>query len=193
MAGEQRPALGPQRFHRPLQQLGRPVEAVGLGAEDPDELGDGALGAGVADRGGIGERPAGVDRGHDDRRVEHAERRRDHLAGDLAHDRAPAAEVGRPVGHAHAAERRPGLGENPSASYSAWHSGEKYTWPVNGSSVAARRRARPGRRWWWRCRSWSQCPASGEVQRPVEEVGGLGQDLVALSGSRGRGRRRSTW
>ena len=29
----------------------------------------------------------------------------------------------------------PGLGPNPSATYASWHSGEKSTWPTNGSMV----------------------------------------------------------
>ncbi|MEY2591580.1 MAG: hypothetical protein QOJ67_3564 [Acidimicrobiaceae bacterium] len=30
-----------------------------------------------------------------------------------------------------------GLALKPSAAYAAWHSGEKYTWPVTGSSALA--------------------------------------------------------
>ena len=51
-----------------------------------------------------------VTAGHDRLGVEHGEGGGHHLAGHLAHDRAPAGEVGRPVGQLHAVRQRPGAG-----------------------------------------------------------------------------------
>ena len=46
-----------------------------------------------------------------------------------------------PSGRATPLGRAPGLALKPSASYRAWHSGEKYTCPTSGSMRRARRRA----------------------------------------------------
>ena len=82
--------------------MARP-EPVGLGPEDPRQLADRAPCPGRADGGRVHLAPAELD-GRDHRLgVEHGERCRHHLAGHLAHDRAPAREVGR---HRPAAARR---------------------------------------------------------------------------------------
>ena len=75
LPGEQAAALGAQRLDGAGQQLVGPRDAVGLGPEDPFELGDGAVVAGLADRRGVGLRPPERHGRDDGVGVEHAERR----------------------------------------------------------------------------------------------------------------------
>jgi hypothetical protein len=115
-AGVQRAALWAQRLHGASEQIAGAVDAGGLGAENADELGDGTVVAGLADGGGVGERPAVRTAGDDRSRVEHGEGGGDHFAGHLPHHRTAAGEVGNgPSGRATPLTAE-GLGVKPRAS-----------------------------------------------------------------------------
>jgi hypothetical protein len=96
--GVQRLSLWPETSARHVQERCRLGQTVGLRAEDPSQLTDGALRAGGADCRCVGDGPPVGDGGHHDGRVEHAEGSRDYLAGHLAEHGAPTAEVRRAVG-----------------------------------------------------------------------------------------------
>ena len=142
-AGVQRAALRPQRLDGPGEQLVGPLEPVRLVAEDPSQLGDGAVGAGLADRRRVGLLQPSSTEGTTTSGLNTPNAAATTVPGDLAHHAAAAGEVGRPVGQRHAAELA-GLGVEA----------ERLVGPrgTRARSRPGRRRARArsraaGRRW----------------------------------------------
>ena len=100
---EQRPARDRVGRGGAFEERGRPHDAVGRAAEDACKLTDRARSPGREDRRCVGEAPPGLDARRDDVGIEHREGGRDHVRRDLAHERAPAREVGDRVGERDAA------------------------------------------------------------------------------------------
>ena len=103
--GEQRPAFGPERLDRPLEQVGRDASSRRPPARGCVRAARPRPPAAVAKIVvASGERPSALHAVHHDLRFEHAERGGDDLRLDLAEQRAPAREVRRSVRHRDAPE-----------------------------------------------------------------------------------------
>lgn len=92
-SGEQWTTLGSQHLDGALENLPCFAHTAGLRSENTFELCDGAVSTGGANSCGIGDLPtSGHCRDHN-QRIENGERRRDHFAGHLTHQRAATRKV----------------------------------------------------------------------------------------------------